>query len=378
MLNKIDKRLHDKISISSSLHKDIDIIVYLENYDRDIAAFESKYKDIKKFPFISCFGATLKLGEISKLASNYLVRFITDDCRVCSLMYKSKQFLNIDYLYSLVTQNYNYSIVVIDTGIYEHIDFVLGKNKLIKFIDLINNKTYPYDDNGHGTFITGIFCGNGINGKYAGIDKISNIIVIKALDNVGETSSIKILEAMQWVLENKEKYNISTVCMSFGSVYKEDDPLVDAAEILWNNGIVVVTAAGNSGPEKESIMSPGSSRRVVTVGSLNDISGGNISVAEFSSRGPSGRYYKPDIVVPGTDIISTNVFSNDRKFYTQMSGTSVSAPMVAGVASLLKNINPRYTPDEIKYMLISACTRIDGDRNKEGFGYLDLAKLVLL
>ena len=216
------------------------------------------------------------------------------------------------------------------------------------------------------------------NKKYAGIDKISNIIVIKALDSTGETTTTKILEAMQWVLQNKEKFNISTVCMSFGSVYREDDPLVNAAEILWNNGIVVVTAAGNSGPDGETIMSPGSSRRVITVGSLDDISLGNIAVADFSSRGPAGNYYKPDIVVPGTDIISTNVFSVDRKFYTKMSGTSVSAPMVAGVASLLKNINPRYSPDEIKYMLITACNRIEGDRNKEGYGYLDLRKLILI
>ena len=278
----------------------------------------------------------------------------------------------------VVTENYDYSVVIIDTGIYEHIDFVLGKNRLIKFVDLINNKASPYDDNGHGTFISGVFCGNGINKKYAGIDKLSNIIVIKALDGAGETTTIKILEAMQWILQNKEKYNISTVCMSFGSVYKEDDPLVDAAEILWNNGIVVVTAAGNSGPEEETIMSPGSSRRVITVGSLDDISKDIISVADFSSRGPVANYYKPDIVVPGTDIISTNVFKKDKKFYTKMSGSSVSAPMVAGVASLLRYINPKYTPDEIKYMLITACNRIDGDRNKEGYGYLDLRKLVLI
>ncbi len=378
MLSKIDKRLLDKISISSNLHSNIDVIVHLDNYVRDIGVYDNKYNNIKKFPFISSFAVSLPMGAVNTLASENSVRFITDDCRVCSLMYKTKRFLHTDYLYSLITKNNEFSVVIIDTGIYEHIDFVLGKYRIVKFVDLINNRLEPYDDNGHGTFIAGVMCGNGINGKYVGIDKISDIIVIKALDSIGETTTTKILEAMQWVLQNKEKYNISTVCMSFGSVYREDDPLVSAAEILWNSGIVVVTAAGNSGPDSETIMSPGSSRRVITVGSLDDISRGVISVADFSSRGPCGNYYKPDIVVPGTDIVSTNVFSVDKKFYTKMSGTSVSAPMVAGVASLLKNINPRYSPDEIKYMLISACIRIEGDRNKEGYGYLDLRKLVLI
>lgn len=378
MLSKIDKRLLEKISVSSNMHSNIDVIVHLAHYEKDIGMYDKKYNGVKKFPFVSCFGVCLPLGAINTLACDKSVRFVSDDCRVCSLMYKTKRFLHLDYLYSLITKNNEYTVVIIDTGIYEHIDFVLGKNRLIKFVDLISNKTVPYDDNGHGTFIAGVMCGNGINKKYAGIDKISNIIVIKALDSTGETTTTKILEAMQWVLQNKEKFNISTVCMSFGSVYREDDPLVNAAEILWNNGIVVVTAAGNSGPDGETIMSPGSSRRVITVGSLDDISLGNIAVADFSSRGPAGNYYKPDIVVPGTDIISTNVFSVDRKFYTKMSGTSVSAPMVAGVASLLKNINPRYSPDEIKYMLITACNRIEGDRNKEGYGYLDLRKLILI
>lgn len=378
MYNKIDDRLLDKISISSNLDSNINLIVHLDNYEKNINKFESKYKDIKKFPFISSFAVKVRVGEIPSLASHYSIKYIIDDCRVCSLMYRSRDFLNIDKLYSLISNNYHYSVVVIDTGLYPHIDFNLGRNRVVKFVDLINNKQSIYDDNGHGTFISGVLCGSGCVSRYAGIDKISNLIVIKALDNVGETTTIKILEAMQWILQNKEKYNISTVCMSFGSVYRKDDPLVKAAEILWNNGIVVVTAAGNSGPNEKTIMSPGSSRRVITVGSLNDISSGNISVADYSSRGPSGNYYKPDMVVPGTNIISTNVFSDNKKFYTQMSGTSVSTPMVAGVASLLRYINPNYTPDEIKYMLINACTKIDGDRNKEGYGYLDLRNLVLI
>jgi serine protease AprX len=201
---------------------------------------------------------------------------------------------------------------------------------------------------------------------------MSNIIVIKALNQVGETTTVKILESMQWIMDNKDKYNIRVVCMSFGSVSSSiEDPLVRGAEILWNNGIVVVCAAGNNGPNSATIMSPGVSRKIITVGSIDSKDN---QVADFSSRGPTiVGGYKPDVVLPGVDIISISNFTN-KEFYTTMSGTSVSTPMVAGVVSLLLNYNERYTPDQIKYMLVNSTIKINGDRNSEGFGKLDLSK----
>ena len=166
--------------------------------------------------------------------------------------------------------------------------------------------------------------------------------------------------------------------MSFGSISSGLlDPLVKGVEVLWNSGIVVVSAGGNSGPESQTIMSPGASRKIITVGSLDKISG-DLKVADFSSRGPINNVYKPDMVVPGVDIISTNVFDKEKQYYTKMTGTSVSTPMVAGIVSLLLKINPNYTPDQIKYMLIRACEEIDGDRNSEGFGVLKLDNLRLI
>lgn len=122
---------------------------------------------------------------------------------------------------------------------------------------------------------------------------------------------------------------------------------------------------------------PGASKKIITVGSLDNLKDG-LRVADFSSRGPVFNFYKPDMVVPGVDIISTNVFKVNHKFYTTMTGTSVSTPMVAGIVSLLYSINPNYTPDQIKYMLINSCVKITGGRNVEGFGYLDLNKIILI
>lgn len=379
MLNKIDKKILDKISVLG-LKKNIDVIIYSNKY------YETRdnlnkiyYKNLIELPFVSCFAITTNISNLYQLADLKSVEYICGDVKVSSLIYNSKKFINSNILESQISKSSVHACVVIDTGIYPHIDFCLGKNRVIKFVDLINQSNTMYDDNGHGTFITSILCGNSICDKYSGVDNNCNIIVIKALDSVGETSSGKILEAMQWVLDNKQKFNIKIVCMSFGSVLQDlSDPLIYGAEILWDNGIVVVSAAGNSGPNESTIMSPGGSRKIITVGALDNIKLTNLKVASFSSRGPVFSYYKPDMLLPGVEITGADVYSGSKKFYTTMSGTSVSTPMVAGTVSLMFSINPNYTPNQIKYMLINSCVKITGDRNSEGYGYLDLSKLILL
>jgi serine protease AprX len=380
MWNKIDKTILQRINVQSSRNDNIDVIISGKKYNELFGLLRKQLgkKEIISLPIISSFAVNIDIASIIQLASDDIVEYISNNTKVCGLIYNSKKFLGVDKLISKTNKKINHTAVVIDTGIYPHIDFVLGRNRIIKFIDLVNNRDAPYDDNGHGTFVSGVLCGNSIIDKYSGVDDTCNLIMIKALDNNGETNSIKILQAMQWILDNKHRYNIRVVCMSFGSISSGLlDPLVKGVEVLWNSGIVVVSAGGNSGPESQTIMSPGASRKIITVGSLDKISG-DLKVADFSSRGPINNVYKPDMVVPGVDIISTNVFDKEKQYYTKMTGTSVSTPMVAGIVSLLLKINPNYTPDQIKYMLIRACEEIDGDRNSEGFGVLKLDNLRLI
>lgn len=380
MLNKIDAKLLGKISVLELKDECVEVVVLANDYNR-LKILSDKYtrcQEILELPMIKAIAMKVSIKDLYQLASENSIRYISSSSKVCGLVYESKKVMNVSMLQSWAVDDERHTCVIIDTGIYPHIDFCLGRNRLIKFVDLIDSCLSPYDDNGHGTFVAGVLCGNSIIGKYTGIDNKCNIIVIKALDGDGETSSIKILQAMQWVLDNKEKYNIKVVCMSFGSELSEtSDPLVFGAEVLWNNGVVVVSAGGNSGPTKGTIMSPGGSRKVITVGAL-DSSGKDIVIADFSSRGPALGHYKPDMLAPGVDIISADVFSESGHFYTKMSGTSVSTPMVAGICSLLLCINPRYTPDEIKYMLINSCVPISKDRNAEGYGRLDLSRIKLI
>lgn len=381
MLNKIDKKLLNKINILNLKDECVDVIVLSKDY-KSAKLNLCKYASddlIVELPLINSVALKTNLKNIYKIANENFTEYVSSNSKVCGLIYESKKDIGLQYLMQKVVDKKSiHSCVVIDTGVFPHVDFCLGKNRLVKFVDLINNKFEPYDDNGHGTFVSGVLCGNSITDKYSGIDSHCNLIVIKALDSDGETSSVKILQAMQWVLDNRINYNIKVVCMSFGSqLGSSQDPLILGADVLWDNGIVVVSAGGNSGPECSTIMSPGASRKIITVGSMVKIND-EFKVAEFSSRGPALGYYKPDILMPGVDIISTNLFDEKRKFYTTMTGTSVSTPMLAGVASLLFRINMNYTPDQIKYMLIKSCISIDGDRNSEGFGRLNLTQLKIL
>ena len=167
------------------------------------------------------------------------------------------------------------------------------------------------------------------------------------------------------VYENYKKYNISVVCMSFGADGDENfDPLCRGAEALWNAGITVVAAAGNSGPKTNSIKSPGTNPYIITVGAL-DIK--NNQVANFSSRGPTIYGHKPDLLAPAVDIVSCN-----NKFlpYTKMSGTSVATPIIAGICAILKSKYKNITNNEIKSFLLSNCHKITGNIDIEGAGFL--------
>jgi serine protease AprX len=159
--------------------------------------------------------------------------------------------------------------------------------------------------------------------------------------------------------------------MSVGSnVLGKNDPLIKGAEALWDEGICVVVAGGNSGPDVESIKSPGASPKLITVGAI-DAKGNNLKVADFSSRGPILNNYKPDLVAPGVDIIAGCSYTLNKKHYSVMSGTSVSTPIIAGIVCNILSNNNTFSPFKVKNFLIKNCTPITYNRNAEGFGYFN-------
>ncbi len=374
---KIDERLSRVIAVLDSDEKFECLVRTLnqKSYDFYIKKFGGKI--IKKIPFIFSFTVKLTKKEIEKLSNSDSIVFISAMSNVFAMMNVAKKILSIPPLLYGEGQ----TVCFIDTGILPHCDFLLCEKRINAFVDFIGGKEECYDDNGHGTFVAGVCAGGGnlSGGKYSGIAPKAKIISLKALDKKGEANSTKILEAMQWIFDNKEKYNICTVCMSFGSdPLGINDPIMIGAERLWDSGITVVAAAGNSGPEYQTIKSPGISRKIITVGGFDDnriddeFNPNFFEMAKFSSRGPCYRYYKPDVIAPAVDITSCG----KDKDYTKLSGTSVATPMIAGLCALIKESDPSLSPNQIKNKLLSICSPAFFNRNLEGYGIPCFDKLI--
>ncbi len=373
---KDDKKLKGKNVETTAKNKTkkcktVDCIIYSNNFKstkQEINCY-FKNKEVCELPFIKAFGINVEVENLVHLAKIPSVKYISSSSRVFTLVDVAKKIIGVKNVKMPAS---SFTCAVVDTGVYPHFDFLVGKNKIVHFVDFINDKRNFYDDNGHGTIVSSLICGSGAvsGGKYSGVDPNLNIISLKALDKNGEAGAVSILKAMQWIYDNRQKYNIKLVCMSFGStVLDKNDPLMLGAEILWNNGIVVVSAAGNNGPERETIMSPAASSKIITVGAMDDGRGENnvveseFKVAKFSSRGPVLNNYKPDLIVSGVDIVGAFNFHIHKKFYGTMSGTSVATPIVTGVCSLLMKKYPNYSPNMIKKLLIDNCQKITGNRN---------------
>ncbi len=361
--NKISPALINKVSTQSTQKQAV--FVDCLNYYKTCKFLWQHNVNFKQYPFINCLKIDVDTPEIVSLSNEKNINYLYENQRV-NIEFTGKTNINLQKLTQNKFLGRGQTICFIDTGIFPHADFLFPKNRIKKFIDLTNQKSFPYDDNGHGTFVAGIACSCGIlNKQNMGYAPEADIVSIKALNTDGTSDSNKILDAMQWVYENYKKYNISVVCMSFGAdTLNSSDPLSKGAEALWKKGLVVVAAAGNSGPAKNTIKSPGNNPNIITVGAL-DVS--TLSVASFSSRGPTIYGHKPDLLAPAVNITSCN---NLGEFYTEMSGTSVATPIVAGICADIKCRWPEMKNYQIKEFLMQNCKKITGDTDIEGAGYI--------
>lgn len=267
-------------------------------------------------------------------------------------------------------------------GIIKHKDF---DHRILVFRDFCGHKKYPYDDNGHGTHVAGIVGGNGSasRGRYRGVAPGCNFIVLKALDRYGNGNTKEVLEATEWMIQNKERYNIRILNISVGMLpsakSEEKERLIRAMERAWNNGIVVVAAAGNNGPQAGSVTIPGICKTIITVGSSDD---GGLGAKQhglvpgYSGRGPTDHcIVKPEILAPGTNIMSC---SAGGKLYEMKSGTSMATPVVTGAVAVLLSAKPRLRPAEVKLILHDSAVETSGGMEKKrSWGKLDVRRMLL-
>lgn len=329
--------------------------------------------------------------------------------------YYYNEVAGVDALHLQGVTGRGVTIAVVDSGLWEHdalVNDTGGKPRVLARYDALRDAVdvEVTDESGHGTHMTSIIANSEPTtkdgkptGSYKGVAPDANLVAVKVLDRKGLAHVLEIVRAIQWVVDNREKYKIRVLNLSFAQTPRWqywDDPVNQAVMRAWAAGIAVVAAAGNEGPDQETIGSPGNLPYVITVGAVTDSwtpeTRDDDYIPDFSSRGPTpSGHVKPDVVGlgghmtglihPGSaiaqeqpeDILSTGEFVS--------TGSSQASALVSGILALLLQLEADLSPDDLKCKLISSAEpAINRDGKlayspfQQGFGYVTATRAVTL
>ncbi|HKU77458.1 MAG TPA: S8 family serine peptidase [Pyrinomonadaceae bacterium] len=278
----------------------------------------------------------------------------------------------------------NVTVAVLDTGINgQHADLagrVVQNVRLVDTQSLPGLFAYPVPlenlantdlVSGHGTFVGGVIAASGVSssGRFAGVASNARLLGLSA----GDLNLMYVLSGFDYLLEKRAKYNVRVVNCSFSAntVFDLNDPVNIATRMLTDAGVNVVFSAGNSGSGNGTMNPYAIAPWVIGVGAT-DAAG---RLADYSSRGNFGDALQhPSLVAPGTNIISlrsaptvtgiSGIAGADTQrlsgmellYYTTATGTSFSAPQVAGAIALMLEVNPNLTPADVKDILSRTAT----------------------
>lgn len=230
----------------------------------------------------------------------------------------------------------NVKVGVLDTGIdFDHPDL---KGNIKGGINIVQPVKPPLDDHGHGTHVAGIIAaennGTGVVGVAPGV----SLYAIKVLDQNGSGTLKTLMKGIEWGIAHG--MHILNMSISGGKmIFPNLRHVVNKAARC---GILIVAAAGNNGltsGEGDNVQVPARLPEPVAVAALDR----NNKRGYFSSTGPA-----VDIAAPGVNILSTYLHNR----YAVLSGTSMSAPHVTGIAAILKQKNPSAIPRMIREILL--------------------------
>ncbi|WP_446898097.1 S8 family serine peptidase [Clostridium sp. LBM24168] len=393
--NKLDKNL--KLALSKKHYKNYRVIIQcnsmLENIEKKIK--RSGCNVICSISYINSVCAIVSDRILDRLIEFPEVKYITWDIKanLCGKNVFSANKIGFSDKYKLTGKNI--CICLIDSGTYPHPDLITGKNKIKKFLDLINNLKYPYDDNGHGTFMSGIISGSGklSDGIYCGIAENSSIYSIKAFNSLGYAYIGDILFGIQCAIQESKNLNLKIICLPFEMNSRSQFILSlfqKLFDIAVKNNIAIITAAGNNGNFEGSIQGISTLNNCITVGGI-DTTSHSIKSYEYSSCGPFCKTQKPDLVAACVDICSINsntIYISEKngkklypstleKPYTCYTGTSCAAAYISGVCSLLYENNPDLSFNDLVSLLKISCKFLNLPKWCQGSGMIDFEKFAL-
>ncbi len=309
------------------------------------------------------------------------VKQVFEDKQVRANLNKSTPLIGATQVWQQLGKNGNaltgqgIKVAILDTGVdYTHSSLggCLGADcKVVDGYDFAYDDNDPMDVRGHGTHVASIVAGN--SSAIKGVAPDAKIYAYKVLNDNGSGYISDIVAGLERAVDPDGNPNtddaVDIINMSLGGPGTSDDPLSQASNAAFMEGVLVVAAAGND-YNYETVGSPALAQHVLAVGATN-----NSDVpASFTSKGPATKanYIKPEISAPGVDIYA----AVPEESYSTKSGTSMASPHVAGAAALLMQAKPELSVSQIKSQLISGVKALDYEPYVVGSGRLDIPQSI--
>jgi serine protease AprX len=354
-------------------------------------------------PLVNGLVATLDHDGILSLSNHPNVVYISKDRTLSPFFDNAGPAVNAPAAWKSNFTGAGIGVALIDSGVNSHPDLYTG---ILPLSRVVYNQSFLAGDSktadayGHGTHVAGLIAGDGLSSTgllfsqtYEGIAPGAHIINLRVLDANGSATDSSVIAAINQAISLKSKYNIRVINLSLGHGVFESyklDPLCQAVEKAWKNGIVVVVAAGNYGRYLPTdgygtVTSPGNDPYVITVGAMKPMGTADRSddlIASYSSKGPTFQDHivKPDVVAPGNLLVSTEISnttlyntepenrvpysayvyggdSSPSNRYFALSGTSMATGVVSGAVADLLQARPSMTPDQVKARLMKTASK---------------------
>ncbi|WIM40977.1 S8 family serine peptidase [Paenibacillus sp. PK4536] len=351
---------------------DQEVVIVYKNQAGKEAAIEQSVEVQHEFKTLPAVSATVSAGELQDLVQDPNIAYIernvpfqvtdSSDFQVLGSTVNATE--QSQWNYQAVQPNqmwdkgYNGSgikVAVIDSGVAAHSELTIAGG-----VSTVDYTTSYADDNGHGTHVSGIIAAHSGDGAVTGTAPGVQLYGVKALGADGKGNLQDVLEGIDWAIQNR----MDIINMSLGTEY-DSQALHDMVDKAYNNGILVVCSAGNSGAGTDTVNYPAQYSSVIAVAAVDK----NLNRGDFSSTGP-----KVEVSAPGVDIVST--YLNGK--YAVASGTSQAAPHIAGILAILKQEHPSESIANLRTDLEDYIVDLgaSGRDNLYGYGFVTFAPKV--
>ena len=386
--HKLDSNL--KIYINRSYYTKYRVLIKCKKFMKDMIKKVSQLKGsvIREINSLNLICAILTPKAINRLIEYPEIEFISFDehAFLCGLSIGTANRVATNKSFNYTGRNI--SIGLIDSGVYPHPDLLTPQNKIVSFLDLLNNYGYPYDDNGHGTAISGIICGSGYSSKFVfkGIAEDSKISCIKAFDADGKGFVSDILFAIETLIYQEDN-PIKILCLPFELINHNtiiSDYFNNIFKLAVSKNIIPIVPAGSIYGEN-TIQGVAISKWCITIGGI-DSTKTPTSQFKFSSMGNSN-LKKPNFCAACENIMCLN---SDKNYiserngiklyphkldtsYKIFQGTSLSCAYISGVCALILESKPELTYKDLCSLLkIAATNKYELPPESVGEGIIDL------